>query len=190
LPPTAHRKVIRAIQRRFERSDPWAWIGVGLALLFGSACVPPSIDDLSGPPTPSIVETVLSNITPAGEEVSLIRKQGSFLVFDVRNGFSYLAEEGQELFYYWYVDWDTDNQVIPLTAGEDSLQYFACGNEFDPPEINGTYPAQRTIMVIAATQALADESQAYLSQDEGLSLSMYDWTIVFEGPYQCIGDGG
>ena len=45
---------------------------------------------------------------------------GQFLVFDVRDAFDNIAEDGEDLFYYWYVDWDSDNLVEPVAAGEDS----------------------------------------------------------------------
>ena len=162
-----------------------------LALLTGAllfSCVPPSVEELSGDPLPTVIHVNLEKITPAGEEVSLERKQNSFLIFDVRDAFDNIAEEGEILYFYWFVDWDTDNLVEPIMTGEDSLQYFACEDEYDPPRLNGDYPSQRTIMVLATNQPLEDTSSAYLTEEEGVVLAMIDWSIQFEGADQCTGE--
>lgn len=165
-------------------------MGLGV-LLFAlcpfQGCVPPSVEELSGPPLPSLIHVNLALVAPPGEEISLVRKPDSFLVFDVRDAFDNIAEEGEELFYYWYVDWDSDNLVEPVAAGEDSLQYFACVDEYDPPLLSGNYPQLRTLMVVATNQPLQEPSQAYLSQEENLIVAMVDWTIFFEGNSQCVG---
>jgi len=167
---------------------------VGLGLLMFTLglsvhCVPPSVEELSGPPLPSLIHVNLALITPPGEEISLVRKQNSFLVFDVRDVFDNIAEDGEKLFYYWYVDWDSDNLVEPVSVGEDSLQYFACIDEYDPPLLSGIYPQLRTLMVVATNQPLETPDLAYLSEEEGLIVAMVDWTIFFEGSNQCVGGG-
>ena len=110
------------------------------------------------------------------------------MVFDVRDAFDNISETGEELFFYWFVDWDTDNQVEPIKVGEDSLQYFACEDEYDPPRLNGDYPTQRTVMVVATNQPLESASNAYLAEEEGLVMAMVDWSIQFEGSVQCTGE--
>ena len=167
-------------------------VGLGLLVLtlgFSIHCVPPSVEELSGPPLPSLIHVNLALITPPGEEISLVRKQDSFLVFDVRDAFDNIAEDGEDLFYYWYVDWDSDNLVEPVSVGEDSLQYFACIDEYDPPLLSGIYPQLRTLMVVATNQPLESPSFAYLTEEEGLIVAMVDWTIFFEGSNQCVGGG-
>ena len=161
---------------------------VVLSCLCVANCVPPSVDELSGSTLPNVIHIDLDKVTPSGEEVSLERKQNSFLVFDVRDAFDNIGDQGEELFFYWFVDWDTDNQVEPIMVGEDSLQYFACEDEYDPPQLNGDYPNQRTVMVVASNQPLDNATNAYLATEEGLVMAMVDWSIQFEGAVQCTGD--
>ncbi len=165
-----------------------ALLPIGLLVLFCTiCCVPPSVEDLSGPPVPNVVETELSNIKPEGERVSMVRLQGNFIIFDIRGAFENLADSNASLSYYWYVDWDHDNHVAPLATGLDTIQYFACGDQYDPPEVDGSYPATRTIMVVVSTGPLLVPEDAYLGAEEGVGVEFYDWTISFEQPYQCIG---
>ena len=145
------------------------------------------MDDLSGEPIPSSISVDLSRVSPKGEEVPITRRVGSFLILDVRGAFDDLPAQGEPVYLYWYVDWDLENQVAPIQEGPDTLQYFACQDEYDPPELSGAYPELRTLMVVATTVPLEDNTSAYLVADEGYAVAMVDWRIHFEGNGNCLG---
>ncbi len=158
------------------------------ALLGAIGCVPPSVEDLSGGEVPALIGVDLGRVTPQGDVVSLIRRPENFLVFDVREAFQQSTSDSDPLFFYWYVDWDTDNLVAPVEEQTDSFQFFACSETYDLPRLNGTYPERRSIMVLATLQPLENPEQGYLEVTADVPLAVIDWTLSFEGQGSCIGD--
>ena len=127
----------------------------------------------------------LSKISPEGDHVTMIRSVAEFIDFDVRGVYTSSAGEQAALEYYWYVDWDHDNHVEPITKSFQVFKYVPCGSLTDPILPGGTYPSTRKILLVVSTESLEDSSLAYLGGAEDADVAFYDWTIEFKGADLC-----
>lgn len=183
--------VARGLHRfpRGSRGDLRRGVLAVLALAgFAGACVPPSVEDLSGDTGEVYLVTNFAEAIPAGDHVTMLRGPGEFTNFQVGDVFKNSAAPNSPLQYNWYVDWDTETPVVPLLNFGANFQYFACSSVFDPADPSGQYPDQRQVLVVASTSPLLEPENAYLSplEDPEGVLAYLDWTIGFQGDNVCF----
>ena len=148
-----------------------------LALLLGTGCLPPPIDDPQ-----EVVAGLLffpEQLKPASDVIVMRRDTpGQVVTFDVREAFE--DPEGKQPTFYWYMSWDVQSPTAPLVKDTVGTLTFVPCTDLDVT-VGGVRPATHRVMVVVTDEPLEDETLATLGAPEGARVAKVWWLIDFQG---------